>query len=176
MLRRRLLLLSPPLDGGSRNFSQCPIHPYHWSLACFVWDGSARPWPACAGSSVSSCTASRRRLTFCNWSRLHRGWWRMLLRFSSQNLLETKSGSCRHLRVRARPCSSAPCRARTYWEWGRNEDCSASAGVQKVTVPPGVTRDLREVIEAWDELPHHVRVAVLLLVRGCVSRGQSYST
>ena len=46
------------------------------------------------------------------------------------------------------------------------EDCSASAGVQKVTVPPGVTRDLREVIEAWDELPHHVRAAVLLLVRG----------
>ena len=46
------------------------------------------------------------------------------------------------------------------------EDCSASAGVEKVTVPPGVTRNLREVFEAWDELPHHVRAAVLLLVRG----------
>ena len=46
------------------------------------------------------------------------------------------------------------------------EDCNASAGVSEGTVPPGVTRDLREVIEAWDELPHHVRSAVLLLVRG----------
>ena len=48
---------------------------------------------------------------------------------------------------------------------GEIEDCSASAGVSEGTVPPGVTRDLREVIEAWDELPHHVRAAVLLLVR-----------
>lgn len=46
------------------------------------------------------------------------------------------------------------------------EDCSASAVVSKGTVPLGVTRDLREVIEAWDELPHHVRAAVLLLLRG----------
>ena len=46
------------------------------------------------------------------------------------------------------------------------EDCSASAGVSKGSVPPGVPRDLREVIEAWDELPHHVRAAVLLLVKG----------
>ena len=46
------------------------------------------------------------------------------------------------------------------------EDCSVSAGVSEGTVPPGVTRDLREVIEAWGELPHFVRVAVLLLARG----------
>ena len=46
------------------------------------------------------------------------------------------------------------------------KDCSASAGVSEGTVPPSVTRDLREVIEAWDELPHHVGAAVLLLVRG----------
>ena len=46
------------------------------------------------------------------------------------------------------------------------EDCNASAGVQEATVPPGVSRDLREVIEAWDELPDHVRAAMLLLVRG----------
>ena len=32
-------------------------------------------------------------------------------------------------------------------------------------MPPGVTRDLREVIEAWDELPGHALDAVVLLVR-----------
>ncbi len=46
------------------------------------------------------------------------------------------------------------------------EDCSASAGVSEGTVPPGVTRDLRGVVEAWDDLPHYVQAAVLLLVRG----------
>ena len=29
------------------------------------------------------------------------------------------------------------------------EDCSASAGVSEGTVPPDVTRDLREVIQSW---------------------------